>query len=97
MPCACCTFEGRFDTQYVSLQGTVSSKKKKMAKLKRVMAQVKKQDRREKRNTDQNFAAIQLLHDPQVRFACAWPRSLTLITSCGQQHTGQSDESIHIC
>ena len=51
----------------MSVQGTVSSKKKKMAKLKRVMAQVKKQDRREKRNTDQNFAAIQLLHDPQVR------------------------------
>ena len=61
------------------MQGTVSSKKKKMAKLKRVMAQVKKQDRREKRDTDQNFAAIQLLHDPQVSAVMlpACPRSLT--------------------
>ncbi len=65
--------EKQTDPQYMGTQGTVSSKKKKMAKLKRVMAQVKKQDRREKRNTDQNFAAIQLLHDPQVRLASADP------------------------
>ena len=50
------------------MQGTASSKRKKMAKLKRVMAQVKKQDRRKRRDTDQNFAAIQLLQDPQVYF-----------------------------
>lgn len=56
-----------------SVQGTVSSKKKKMAKLKRVMAQVKRQDRREKRDTNQNFAAIQLLHDPQVSIRPAFP------------------------
>ena len=56
-----------------AVQGTVSSKKKKMAKLKRVMAQVKKQDRREKRDTDQNFAAIQLLQDPQVVLCPVWP------------------------
>ena len=49
-----------------AVQGTASSKRKKMAKLKRVMAQVKKQDRRKRRDTDQNFAAIQLLQDPQV-------------------------------
>lgn len=55
------------------VQGTVSSKKKKMAKLKRVMAQVKRQDRREKRDTDQNFAAIQLLHDPQVSICPVFP------------------------
>ena len=68
--------EEHTDLHRVGMQGTVSSKKKKMAKLKRVMAQVKKQDRREKRNTDRNFAAIQLLHDPQVGLAmlCAWPR-----------------------
>ena len=47
-------------------QGTTSSKKKKMAKLKRVMATVKRQERREKRDAGHNFAAIQLLHDPQV-------------------------------
>ena len=47
-----------------------------MAKLKRVMSQVKKQDRRKKRDTDQNFAAIQLLQDPQVGLhplrGCVW-------------------------
>ncbi len=48
------------------MQGTVSSKKKKMAKLKRVMATVKRQERREKRDAGHNFAAIQLLHDPQA-------------------------------
>jgi protein SDA1 len=47
-------------------QGTVSSKKKKMAKLKRIMATVKKQERREKASSIPNFAAIQLLHDPQA-------------------------------
>lgn len=47
-------------------QGTPSSKKKKMAKLKRVMATVKRQERREKSDASANFAAIQLLHDPQV-------------------------------
>ena len=51
----------------------MSSKKKKMAKLKRVMAQVKRQARREKRDTDQNFAAIQLLHDPQVSICPVLP------------------------
>lgn len=49
------------------LQGTPSSKRKKEAKLKRVMATVKKQERREKASATPNFAAIQLLHDPQVR------------------------------
>lgn len=38
-----------------------------MARLKRVMATVKKQERREKADSAQGFAAIQLLHDPQVR------------------------------
>ena len=43
----------------------MSSKRKKAAKLKRVMAAVKKQQRKTKRSHE-NFAAIQLLHDPQV-------------------------------
>ncbi|EIE25800.1 SDA1-domain-containing protein [Coccomyxa subellipsoidea C-169] len=47
-------------------EGTPSSKKKKMARLKRVMATVKKQERREKVDSTQGFAAIQLLHDPQT-------------------------------
>ena len=37
-----------------------------MAKLKRVVATVKRQERRERREAGPNFAAIQLLHDPQV-------------------------------
>ena len=49
-------------------KGTVSSKRKKAAKLKRVMAAVKKQQRKSSRNFD-NFAAIQLLHDPQVPYS----------------------------
>ena len=62
--CSCCMCSGG----HGAVQGTASSKRKKMAKLKRVMAQVKKQDRRKRRDTDQNFAAIQLLQDPQVDF-----------------------------
>ncbi len=58
-------------------QGTPSSKKKKMARLKRVMATVKKQERREKADSSQGFAAIQLLHDPQVR--CAY------CSDCGRE------------
>ena len=46
-------------------KGTNSSKKKKEKKLKRVMAAVKKQQRKVSKNFE-NFAAIQLLHDPQV-------------------------------
>ena len=48
-------------------KGTTSSKKKKAAKLKRVMAAVKKQQRKTTKNYE-NFAAIQLLNDPQVSF-----------------------------
>ncbi|KAK9811636.1 hypothetical protein WJX72_007420 [[Myrmecia] bisecta] len=46
-------------------KGTVASKKKKAAKLKRVMATVKKHQRREKADHADSFAAVQLLHDPQ--------------------------------
>lgn len=46
--------------------GTTSSKKKKQAKLKRVVAAVKRAARREKASTNEGFAAIQLLYDPQV-------------------------------
>ena len=48
------------------LQGTKSSKKKKQAKLKRVMATVKRQARKENSNPHDSFAAVQLLNDPQV-------------------------------
>ena len=51
-------------------QGTASSKKKKQAKLKRVMHTVKKQARRERADGAEGFAAMQLLHDPQVLQAC---------------------------
>ena len=50
----------------VWLQGTKSSKKKKQAKLKRVMATVKKQAKKENANPHDSFAAVQLLNDPQV-------------------------------
>ncbi|KAL3134019.1 hypothetical protein ABBQ32_008454 [Trebouxia sp. C0010 RCD-2024] len=46
-------------------KGTKSSKKKKQAKLKRVMATVKKQARKESANPHDSFAAVQLLNDPQ--------------------------------
>jgi hypothetical protein len=47
-------------------QGTHSSKKKKQAKLQRVMAAVKKQARREAASVSEGFAAVHLLHDPQT-------------------------------
>lgn len=48
-------------------QGTVSSKKKKVAKLKRVMATVKRASKKDKAGHVESFAAVQLLHDPQVQ------------------------------
>lgn len=55
------------------LQGTVSSKKKKKNKLKRVVATVKKAARKDKMSKQESFAAVQLLHDPQV---CACPMGI---------------------
>jgi hypothetical protein len=49
------------------LQGTNSSKKKKAAKVKRAMQAVKKAERRQAGSVSESFAAMQLLHDPQVR------------------------------
>ncbi|GFH22547.1 protein SDA1, partial [Haematococcus lacustris] len=46
--------------------GTRSSKRKKVKKLKRVMATVKKVGRREAAATHETFAALHLLHDPQA-------------------------------
>lgn len=72
MPRSMCTFEmAQFPERRLALttvpilQGTVASKKKKEKKLQRVMAAVKKQKRKATK-THENFAAIQLLHDPQV-------------------------------
>ena len=48
------------------LQGTAASKKKKKAKLQRVMATVKRAARKGEADPAQSFAAIQLLRDPQV-------------------------------
>ncbi len=48
------------------MQGTTSSKKKKQAKLRRVMQTVKKHERRAGMHPAEAFAAMQLLHDPQV-------------------------------
>lgn len=48
------------------MQGTNSSKKKKAAKVKRAMQAVKKAERRQAGSVSESFAAMQLLHDPQV-------------------------------
>lgn len=53
-------------------QGTKSSKRKKQAKLKRVMSSLKKHARREAAAGNEGFAALHLLHDPQVRFRFCW-------------------------
>ncbi len=50
----------------VWLKGTRSSKKKKQAKLKRVMATVKRAERKDVDRGQEGFAALHLLHDPQV-------------------------------
>ncbi len=47
-------------------KGTRSSKKKKQAKLKRTMTTLKKQARRGLDSQTESFAAVHLLHDPQV-------------------------------
>ncbi len=47
-------------------KGTSASKKKKQAKLKRVMNSVRKASRTEEAAKKESFAALQLLHDPQV-------------------------------
>lgn len=47
------------------LQGTRSSKRKKQAKLQRVVATVKKAERKGKESHTESFAALHLLHDPQ--------------------------------
>jgi hypothetical protein len=47
-------------------QGTKSSKRKKQAKLKRVMSSLKRHARKEAAAGNEGFAALHLLHDPQV-------------------------------
>jgi protein SDA1 len=57
---------GKADIYKATALGTASSKKKKQAKLKRAMASVKRAAKRERSATVDGFAALQLLHDPQV-------------------------------
>ena len=59
---------GKADIYKATAVGTTASKKKKQAKLKRAMASVKRAAKRERNATVDGFAALQLLHDPQVRF-----------------------------
>ena len=49
----------------IALQGTPTTKKKKIRKLKRVMRVVQKSKRRGQAAESESFAAMQLLHDPQ--------------------------------
>lgn len=68
-------------------QGTSSSKKKKQAKLQRALAAVKKQARREAAAVHEGFAAVHLLHDPQVcRPAAGCCSSVTEKRHCSAQH-----------
>ena len=71
---------GKADIYRATQLGTASSKKKKQAKLKRAMASVKRAAKRERSATAEGFAALQLLHDPQVReffcFLFSWAPSL---------------------
>ena len=48
------------------LQGTLASKKKKKAKLARVVSTLKRRARQGKAQQQHSFAALQLIHDPQV-------------------------------
>ena len=57
---------GKADIYKATMLGTTASKKKKQAKLKRAMASVKRAAKRERSATVDGFAALQLLHDPQV-------------------------------
>ena len=68
----------------LSLQGTLSSKKKKQAKLKRVMGALRKNARKERGTGAESFAAVQLLNDPQVRYLlpCGWGDRMLLQCSC---------------
>lgn len=50
-------------------QGTLSTKKRKQKKIKRMVAAVKRAERREEGGRQESFAALQLLHDPQARAA----------------------------
>eukprot|EP00884_Botryococcus_braunii_P012226 jgi/Botrbrau1/21003/Bobra.0144s0020.2 len=65
-------------------KGTVSSKKKKEKKLKRVMATLKKAARKEKGSQQEGFAAIQLLHDPQGKARTAGLHGWLAITGAGR-------------
>jgi hypothetical protein len=68
----CCRQVWAHDREFTStLQGTNSSKKKKAAKVKRAMQAVKKAERRQAGSVSESFAAMQLLHDPQVWFLYA--------------------------
>ena len=54
------------EVSWGELQGTAASKKKKKKKLDRVMGTLKRKSRQGKAHQQHSFAALQLLHDPQV-------------------------------
>ena len=75
----------------LSLQGTLSSKKKKQAKLKRVMGALRKNARKERGTGAESFAAVQLLNDPQVRclLSCAGTTGFAAVQTRGALSTEQ--------
>jgi site-specific recombinase XerC len=62
-------------------QGTRSSKKKKQHKLKRVMATVKKSNKKSANSHHESFAAMHLLHDPQVGAAQPLLRRTSILST----------------
>ena len=64
--CAETTHRPLHVTVYLHVQGTLKSKKKKKNKLDRVMATLKRKARQGKAQEQHSFAALQLIHDPQV-------------------------------
>ena len=68
-------------------QGTAASKKKKKKKLDRVMSTLKRKSRQGRAQQQNSFAALQLLHDPQVRSRPPGCRGLGLLPCSGARST----------
>ena len=78
----------------------MSSKKKKQAKLKRVMQTVKKHERKVGMHPAEAFAAMQLLHDPQVIAVdplprCRKPRPRATMLVCSLLQRVQTVDRLH--
>lgn len=86
-------------TLTTNTQGTKSSKRKKQAKLKRVVSSLKKAARREAAAGNEGFAALHLLHDPQVSVLCVCVVLGGGATKCfgGEKTTKKTADSSGVC